>query len=164
MRDLTQSALADMRALIFQLRPDALRDEGLVAVVRRHAAAVGARENLAIHVHAAEGRLRMDERAEEELLRVIQEALHNSVKHARAGRVDIHIVESPDEAGSLVVEVADDGVGFDPGIPRRGHLGLDTMRERAQRLGGRLAVDSSPAGSTVRAVLPDILRQARAGD
>jgi signal transduction histidine kinase/DNA-binding LacI/PurR family transcriptional regulator len=160
LRELTQSALSDMRSLIFQLRPDALRDDGLVAVLRQHAATVGARENLEIHVHAPEGRLPIGERAEEELLRVVQEALHNCVKHARAGRVDIRLIELADPAGTLVVEVADDGVGFDTDVPRPGHLGLETMRERAERLGGRFTAHSSAAGSTVRAVLPGILRPA----
>jgi signal transduction histidine kinase/DNA-binding LacI/PurR family transcriptional regulator len=157
LRELTQSALSDMRSLIFQLRPDALRDEGLVEVVRRHAAGVAARENLDVQVHAPEDRLPLDERAEEDLLRVVQEALHNIVKHARASRVRIRLVEPADAAGTLVVEVADDGVGFDPDVAHPGHLGLDTMRERTLRLGGRLTVESSPAGSTVRAVLPGVL-------
>jgi signal transduction histidine kinase len=161
LRNLTQSALTDMRSLIFQLRPDSLFDEGLVAVIRRHAATIAARENLDIRVHASEDRLPLDEPAQEELLRLVQEALHNCVKHARASRVDIRLVESVDAAGTLVVEVDDDGVGFDPGIRRPGHLGMDTMRERAQRLGGRLSVNSSSAGSTVRATLPDILRHGR---
>jgi signal transduction histidine kinase/DNA-binding LacI/PurR family transcriptional regulator len=160
LRELTQSALSDMRALIFQLRPDALGDEGLVAAVRRHAATVAARENLDIHVHAAEDRLPLDERTEQEVLRVVQEALHNIVKHARASRVDIRLVDSAEAAGTLVVEIDDDGVGFDPDLPRPGHLGLDSMRERAHRLRGQFTVDSSPAGSTVRAVLPGVLRRA----
>jgi hypothetical protein len=62
--------------------------------------------------------------------------------------------------GTLVVEVAADGVGFDPAVSFPGHLGLATMRERAQRLGGRFTVDSSPTGSTtIRVVLPGILRR-----
>ncbi len=154
---LTESALADMRSLIFQLRPDALREEGLVTAIRRHAAAVSVREGLVVDVYADTERLPLDERAEEELLRVIQEALHNCVKHARAGHVEIRMAESGETPGTLIVEVADDGIGFDPGARYPGHLGLDGMRERAQRLGGRLAIDSSPAGSTVRAVLPGLL-------
>jgi signal transduction histidine kinase len=150
-----------MRSLIFQLRADELFDEGLVAIIRRHAATVAARENLDVQVHASEDRLPLDEPAHEELLRIVQEALHNCVKHARASRVDIRLVESVDTAGTLVVEVADDGIGFAPDIRRPGHLGMDTMRERAQRLGGRLSVDSSSAGSTVRATFPDILRHGR---
>jgi signal transduction histidine kinase len=158
LRELTQGALTEMRALIFQLRPDALHEEGLVVAIRRHAAAVAAREGFDVSVHAPDERLPLDDRAEEELFRVVQEALHNSVKHARPSRVDIRLDEPAGTVGTLVVEVTDDGVGFDPDVPRSGHMGLDSMHERTQRLGGRFTVDSSPAGSTtVRAVLPDIL-------
>jgi signal transduction histidine kinase/DNA-binding LacI/PurR family transcriptional regulator len=158
LRELTQGALTEMRALIFQLRPDALHEEGLVVAIRRHAAAVAAREGFEVHVHAPEDRLPLGDRAEEELFRVVQEALHNSVKHAHPSQVDIRLEEPADAVGTLVVEICDDGVGFDPDVPRSGHLGLDSMYERTQRLGGRFTVDSSPAGSTtVRAVLPDIL-------
>jgi signal transduction histidine kinase/DNA-binding LacI/PurR family transcriptional regulator len=160
LRELTQGALTEMRALIFQLRPDALREEGLVAAIRRHAAAVAAREGFDLRVHAPEDRLPLDDRAEDDLFRVVQEALHNTVKHASPGRVDIRLYEPADATGTLIVEVADDGAGFDPDGMYPGHLGLAGMRERTQRLGGRFAVDSSPAGSTVRAVLPDILRPA----
>jgi signal transduction histidine kinase len=158
LRDLTQGALTEMRALIFQLRPDALHEDGLVAAIRRHAAAVAAREGFEVCVHAPDDRLALDENAEEELFRVVQEALHNCVKHAQPGRVEIRFRTRTDGTGTLVVEIADDGVGFDPDLVRPGHLGLDTMRERTQRLGGRFTVDSSPGGlTTVRAVLPDVL-------
>jgi len=158
LRDLTQGALAEMRALIFQLRPGALHEEGLVAAVRKHAAAVAAREGIALRVHAPEDRLPLGEDAEEELFRVVQEAVHNSVKHAHPGHVDIRLGEHTAEPGTLVVEITDDGAGFDPDLPHPGHLGLASMHERTERLGGRLTVESSPAGSTVRAVLPAILR------
>jgi signal transduction histidine kinase/DNA-binding LacI/PurR family transcriptional regulator len=158
LRDLTQGALSEMRALIFQLRPEALHEEGLVAAVRRHAAAVAAREGFAIGVRAGGDRLALDEHAERELFRIVQEALHNSVKHARPGRVDIRLEEVPAVAGTLLVEVTDDGAGFDADAPYPGHLGLAGMRERAGRLGGRFTVHSSPAGTTVRVILPGVLR------
>jgi signal transduction histidine kinase len=155
--ELTQGALAEMRALIFQLRPEALHEEGLTAAVRKHAAALAAREGLDVRVHAEEDRLPLEEVAEEELFRIVQEAVHNCVKHARPHHVDIRLAEVASDPGTLVVEVDDDGVGFEPSAPHPGHLGLDTMRERTERLGGRLEVESSPAGSQVRAVLPGIL-------
>jgi len=155
--ELTQGALAEMRALIFQLRPEALHEEGLTTAVRKHAAAIAAREGLDVRVYAEEDRLPLAEVAEEELFRVVQEAVHNSVKHAHPHHVDIRLAGVAGDPGTLVVEVDDDGVGFEPSAPHPGHLGLDTMRERTERLGGRLVVESSTAGSRVRAVLPGIL-------
>lgn len=158
LRDLTQSALSEMRTMILQLRPAALEVGGLVVAIRKHAAAVATREGFEVGVHACEEHLPLDQSAEQELFRVVQEALHNSVKHAHPGHVDIRLSEPADAARTLVVEVADDGVGFDPEVSYPGHLGLHTMRERAERLGGRFTVDSSPTGSTtVRLVLPNVL-------
>ena len=155
--ELTQGALAEMRALIFQLRPEALHEEGLTAAVRKHAAALTAREGVDVRVHAEDDRLPLEDVAEEELFRVVQEAVHNCVKHAQPHHIDIRLAGVPTDPGTLVVEVDDDGVGFEPSAPHPGHLGLDTMRERTERLGGRLVVESSTAGSRVRAVLPGIL-------
>jgi Na+/proline symporter len=160
LRSLTQGALAEMRASIFQLRPDALDEEGLASAIRKSAATVAAQEGLDVRVQAPEGRFPLDSRAEEELFRVVQEAVHNCVKHAHARCVEIRLREDPDLDGTLVVEVADDGVGFDPDARHTGHLGINGMRERTDRLGGSLIIDSSPAGSTtVRAVIPGILRR-----
>ena len=159
LRELTQGALSEMRVLIFQLRPEALHQDGLVAAVRKHAAAIAARDGFEISVQAAKDHLPLDEQAETELFRLVQEAVHNSVKHARPSRIDIRFREPAEPARALVVEVADDGVGFDPDLIEPGHLGLKTMRERTERLGGRFVIDSSATGpTTVRAVLPGILR------
>jgi signal transduction histidine kinase len=157
LRELTQTALAEMRTLLFQLRPSALHEQGLATAVQQHAAAVAAREGLDIRVHAPAKRLLLDELAEYELFRIIQEALHNSLKHADPQRVDIRLTQDAGPAGGLTVEVADDGVGFDTRALHPGHIGLECMRERAERLGGRLIVDSCPTGTTIRAVLPGSL-------
>ena len=161
LRSLTQGALAEMRALIFQLRPEVLREEGLVAAIRRHAAAVAARDEFGVYVEAPGDRLPLAEDAEQELFRIVQEALHNCTKHAHPNRVDIRI-DTPG-GNALLVEIADDGVGFDPDLPRPGHLGLIGMRERTERLGGRFGIDSAPGKpTTVRAELPDVLQPGEA--
>jgi signal transduction histidine kinase/DNA-binding LacI/PurR family transcriptional regulator len=158
LRGLTQSALAEVRALIFQMRPESLHEEGLVVALRRHAASIAAREGLDVGVHAPDTKLPLGEQAEQELFRVVQEAMHNSVKHARARRIQLSVRTPVDASGVLVVEIADDGTGFDPALPRPGHLGLRIMRERVERIGGWLTVDSSPSRSTtIRAVLPGLL-------
>jgi signal transduction histidine kinase len=163
LRSLTQGALAEMRASIFQLRPDALDEQGLAAAVRRSAATIATREGLDVHVDAPPERIPLDGRAEEYLFRIVQEAMHNIVKHARAGRIDIRLREDTTRPGTLVVEVTDDGTGFDPSASHSGHLGINGMRERARHLGGQLVIDSSPTGSTtVRAVVPGIVRRADA--
>jgi signal transduction histidine kinase len=151
LRSLTQGALAEMRTSIFQLRPEALNQVGLVAALRQSTEAVAEREGIAVRLHAPIDRLPLDPQTEEELFRLVQEAVHNSVKHAGASRIDIHL--HADE--HLLIEVADDGTGFDPGLPRSGTIGLTSMRERAQRLGGELTIESAPGGpTTVRAQVP----------
>jgi signal transduction histidine kinase len=152
--DLAQSALAEMRMLIFELRPGALAEEGLIAAVRKLAAAVGAREEIAIDVDAPAQRLSLEHAGEEHLYRFVQEALNNVVKHAGARRVVVRLAaEEPD--ARLVVEVRDDGTGFDPAMTHPGHMGLETMAVRARELGGDYAVVSAPgAGTTVRITVP----------
>ncbi len=160
LRELTQVALAEMRSLIFQMRPEVLHEQGLTQAIRNYTAAIAARDGCDIRVHAGDERLALDERAAEEIFRVTQEAVHNSVKHAGSDHIDVRLYSPEPVDGTLVVEVADDGVGFDLNLPRPGHLGLQTMHERVERIGGRLTIESSPTTSTtVRAVFPGILRQ-----
>jgi signal transduction histidine kinase len=153
LHDLTRGALAEMRALIFELRPGALQEEGLVEAVRKHVAAVSAREGVNITVEAPEERVPLKAPVEEHLYRVVQEAVHNVVKHAAATNICIRLHASSDQA--LTLEVVDDGVGFDTEAVPPGHLGLSTMAGRIQQIAGSLHIISSPGqGTTVRAVVP----------
>jgi PAS domain S-box-containing protein len=153
LRALTEGALAEMRALIFALRPEAIREEGLVAAIRKQAEGVAAREDLEVAVHAPQQRLPLPPDVEEQLYRLTQEALSNVAKHADATHVSIRVELTP--VGQLVVEIEDDGVGFDPSQPRPGHLGLRSMSERTEALGGELTLLSEPGhGTRVRAAVP----------
>jgi signal transduction histidine kinase len=91
------------------------------------------------------------------LLLVAQEALHNAVHHAAARQIEV-VATGDAVAGSIDLTVRDDGRGFTPGSqlgPDQGHFGLSGMRERIERLGGTLSIDSQPgSGTTVRAVVP----------
>jgi signal transduction histidine kinase len=143
--ELTKGALAEMRALIFELRPRALAEEGLLAAVRRQAAVLGTRELLTVTVHGPEQRLALAPVVEEHLYRIVSEALHNVVKHAQASVAAVTITA---ETGGLGLTVSDDGAGFDPKIKRAGHLGLSTMAQRAEDIGAELTITSMPGGGT----------------
>jgi PAS domain S-box-containing protein len=147
--ELTRGALAEMRALIFELRPAALAEEGLVAALRTQAAALAAREETVITVRGPEQRLDLDAGVEEHLYRIASEALHNVCNHSRAESATVSVT---DQAGDLRVEVSDDGAGFDPDCDHPGHLGLSTMAERAATIGAKLAVMSVPGRGTTVAV------------
>lgn len=143
--ELTRGAMAEMRALIFELRPGALAEEGLVAALRKQAAALTAREEIVITVEGPEERLELEAAVEEHLYRIVSEALHNVVKHAGADRAAVSITA---EEGMLRLVVGDDGAGFDPGSEHPGHLGLSTMAERAETIGAELAVSSARGNGT----------------
>jgi len=151
LRGLTHGALAEMRASLFQLRPEALSEDGLAEAVRKQCAAIASREGVDIRTQAPEYRLPLSDNAEEELFRVVQEAVHNSIKHAGPKRIDIVFCELD---GAVIIEVTDDGAGFDPATTSFGGMGLTSMRERMARLGGEFVIDSHPTRSTtIRAVL-----------
>ena len=151
--ELAQEALAELRELIFELRPPSLEEEGLAAVLRKQV-------DMLRRVHGREIELRIAGGAkcapesEAEVLRVAQEALNNALRHAEAERIELRM-EARD--GRLIVTVADDGVGFDPDAPgvRSRRLGLTSMEERARALGATLAVVSRPGeGTTVTLEVP----------
>ena len=129
LRELTAGALAEMRALILELRPGALAEEGLAAALTKQAAAIAARAAVPVDVTTPEVRVPLDPDVEERLYRLAMEALNNALRHA-----DPRGCRSPcGPDGALTVEVRDDGTGFDLGQPHPGHLGLHTMHERRPR-------------------------------
>ena len=150
---LAEAGLAEMRALIFELRPESLKTDGLVAALTKQAAAVRARHHLDVRTELCEEMEHMPFEAKEALYRIAQEALHNIVKHARATHVDLKLVcEGGDVA---LLEICDDGVGFDSQGTFPGHLGLKSMRERVMRVGGGFSIKSEPGeGTRIRARIP----------
>jgi len=148
---LSEAALAEMRALIFELRPEALAREGLTGALKHHTAALRARHGIKVdESFDEEPALSFDRK--QGLYRIAQEAMHNAARHARAKRVAIELSQVD---SNIRLVVSDDGVGFDSRESQRGHFGLNTMRERATDLGGRLDIESRPgAGTTVRATIP----------
>ncbi len=143
--ELTRGAQAEMRALIFELRPEALSEEGLVAALRKQSAGLSSREQIAITVEGPEKRLAIDADMEEHLYRIGVEALHNVVKHAQAETATVVVTA---DADALRVTVGDDGRGFNVAAEHTGHWGLSTMRERAEAIGTTLTVNSTPGGGT----------------
>jgi signal transduction histidine kinase len=150
---LAGEALEELRALIDELRPPDLERDGLCGALRKQI-------DVLRGVHPAHIDLETDDGAtvgparDAEVLRIAQEAIANALRHAGAEHVGIVLRARPDgEGGGLVLEVSDDGTGFDPSSPelRSRRLGLTSMEERAARLGGMLAIRSAPgAGTTVR--------------
>jgi signal transduction histidine kinase len=167
---LAQSALSDLRRLIFELRPLDLMEHGLIDAVRAYAASVQARTGIAVEVRAPAGvELDLDIDLQEDLYRIVSEALHNVVKHAAATKALVCVADTDDGCG-LVVEVSDDGGGPHPGADSAGdtaagtRIGLVSMRERTERWSGRLTAGPAPKGGwTVRVTLPERGRTA-AGD
>jgi signal transduction histidine kinase len=148
LQDLAREALDELRSLVLELRAPDLERDGLCGALRKHA-------ELQQRLHGVPIELQIDDSVsigdgDREILRIAQEALHNAVRHAGAGAITIRL------EGGLVLEVADDGSGFDPSDPelRSRHLGLTSMEERARRLGGHLQVSSGAGGTTVRLEVP----------
>jgi PAS domain S-box-containing protein len=148
---LAEAGLAEMRALIFELRPDSLEKDGLVVALTRQAAALGARHELEVETELGE-EPDVALEAKEALYRIAREALNNVIKHAEASRVILRLQAGPHEA---MLEVQDDGIGFDPEGEFPGRMGLGSMRERVAELGGTLEVDSGAGqGTCIRVRVP----------
>jgi signal transduction histidine kinase/HAMP domain-containing protein len=148
---LAEAGLAEMRALIFELRPESLENEGLVAAIEKQVASTRARHQLAIEADLT-GEPDCQLEVKEALYRITQEALNNVVKHAHATNVTVRLAK---EDGAVVLTVTDNGKGFDAAASFPGHIGLLSMPERAEKLGGIVVVESAPgSGTRVAARIP----------
>jgi PAS domain S-box-containing protein len=150
---LAEAGLAEMRALIFELRPESLENEGLVAALRKQAQAIQARYGIEVKTDLCqEPDISINQK--EALYRVAQEAMHNTVKHAAANKIELTLDFNDPE---IFLEVADDGSGFDLGRPFPGHLGLNSMRERIERIGGKFELESEhEQGTRIRAWISNV--------
>ena len=166
LRQLSRGALAEMRALLLELRPATLAEAKLENLLRQLGEAVAGREGIrvAVSTESVDG---MPSEVRVAFYRIAQEALNNVVKHASASRVSIRLQPDP-ETGSgqpalspqalpeskngasrgVVLIVQDDGQGFDPEQIAPEHLGLGIMHERAQTIGAELVVESQPGCGT----------------
>jgi len=143
---IAQQSLKEMRLLVYELRPPDLEAVGLLGALHGRLGAVEKRAGIEARL-VADDVVALPPEVEAGLYRIAVEALNNALKHAAATTVTIHLHV---HEGCIELEVEDNGQGFDVTVleQRRG-LGLRSMRERADRLGGRLAIDSAPGKGTV---------------
>jgi signal transduction histidine kinase len=158
--DTARRGLKEMRLLIYELRPLALEDEGLVGALQHRLEMVEGRSGVQTRLLVEpQGGVELPPNLEEELYRIAQEALNNTLKHANASSVTVRLAVTPSATNGgvgarpdgrhLEFEVSDDGCGFDlQAVGDKGGLGLTSIRERVEGLGGELNVISSPGQGT----------------
>ncbi|MFQ6029163.1 MAG: PAS domain S-box protein [Dehalococcoidia bacterium] len=143
--DTCQQALKEMRLLVYQLRPSVLEQEGIVGALRQRLDAVEQRAGVEARLIFADS-LELPPKWEEELYRISQEALNNSLKYSAATSVTVRITA---QNGGVNLEIEDNGVGFDPdAVADKGGLGLTSMRERVESIPGTLTIDSATGQGT----------------
>ena len=144
LRKLTRGAMAEMRALLAELRPSTLTDAELGDLLRLLGSAFTGRTDIpAVVTVVGEGVLPSD--VQVAIYRVCQEALNNVAKHAGASKVDIYLKH---EESGIDLGIRDDGQGFILGQTTSGHYGLDMMRERAEAVDALFSITSQPGHGT----------------
>ncbi len=152
-RQLTRGALAEMRMLLLELRPEVLAETGLADLLERLKEATTARAKLPIFL-SIEGRCTVPPDVQVAFYRIAQEALNNVVKHSRATEVKIHL---SCDGESAELSISDNGTGFDT-VRSTGHLGLRIMGERAESCDASLRVESELGnGTRVTVIWPRVV-------
>jgi signal transduction histidine kinase len=145
-------AIGHTQHLANSLMPSAILTQDLVTAVSQYAESLGRRMGLRVEVSAERWPHQLDPDRGLNIYRIVQESLHNIVKHASATMCSVRLEGSPHE---LLVSITDDGVGFETGAHKSGRLGLLGMRQRAQRVRGQLRMESRPLqGSTITLTIP----------
>lgn len=148
-----QETVADIRRLVYELRPPALDELGLAGALQAHVAQLNAQQSLQLRISAQPDPLpALPAAVEVAAYRIAIEAITNVVRHARARRCEVRLRLEESSSSHLQVEVSDDGIGLPP-VHRPG-IGLHSMRERAEELGGSLDVKNLAKGIRVMARLP----------
>ena len=148
---LVRAALAEMRALLYELRPAALEAAPLGSLLDRLGDVIAGQLQGTVSVRT-DGDLDLPPDEKLVLYRVTQEALSNIMKHSQATEATVDVVAGD---GIVTLRVADDGKGFDSGGVSPSGMGIRMMRERLEKAGGSLAIQSTPGrGTTITAVLP----------
>jgi PAS domain S-box-containing protein len=145
---LTRGALAEMRTLLVELRPNALIEVPLPTLLRQLAEAITGRARLQVELHV-EGERKIPPEVQVGLYRITQEALNNIVKHAKATQAVVTLLLNE----PVRLTVADNGISFDPSTVTADHLGLKIMRERAGNIGATFTIYSEPGEGTQISVL-----------
>ncbi len=146
LRQLTRGALAEMRTLLLEMRPEALERSDLKSLLTQLADAFIGRVRVPVSVDI-QGDCELTHEVKIVFYRVAQEALNNIAKHAGARQVDLHLECQP---GQLNLRIKDDGLGFEAGSLTPDHMGIVIMRERASSIGARLEIESQVGqGTTV---------------
>jgi len=140
----------EIRNVMNELRPPVLDDFGFTEALREYAATLADQGELAIALDVDDAVRSARPEVNVTLFRILQEAVVNVRKHAAAQRLAIEFRRAGDDRVRLIVR--DDGRGFDPAAPARGHFGLLYMRERAEACGGTLAIHSTPGAGTEIAI------------
>ena len=145
-RELTRGALAEMRTLLLEMRPESLKRADLKTLIMQLADAFVGRVRIPVDLQV-HGACDVSQEMKIVFYRVAQEALNNIAKHSGARQVSLHLNCQP---GQLHLCIQDDGLGFDVAAIPPGHMGVAIMRERASSIGARLMIESQPdQGTTV---------------
>jgi PAS domain S-box-containing protein len=139
LHQLTRGALAEMRTLLVELRPNALIDVPLPTLLRQLTESVTGRARINLQLNV-DGQRKLPAEVQVAVYRIAQEAAHNIIKHSQAtqGMITLRLGDT------VRLMVADNGVGFDPSTVTADHLGLKIMRERAEAIGAKFSVYSEP--------------------
>lgn len=150
LEQLARKTAWDVRTMLFELRPIILETQGLVPTLEQYVQRFPASEGTQIHLDTDHFSRRLDPQVEATVFIIMQEAVNNARKHARAKNIWLRLRE---EGENLIASVQDDGVGFDleavkSSYERRGSFGLLNMQERARLIGGRTEIRSAPGQGT----------------